>query len=310
MESIATAQYPQIVWKEGDKKLWNPIHRKALKNKPEERVRLRIIEYLIASGWSKHRISTEEALKNYKKDTLRTDIICYSQDFNPKILIECKAEHISLSGKTAEQAARYNQNVEAPFLLMTNGVEDFWYRIHRNDHSVKSLSSLPEILPQQLPDKQKRDFNYWKKRGFAGSKADPALRKWITSVMQYFDTDDAIIRHLRFKKSPSDLDLNHYYYIHEYGRESKTALTFLSTPFGGSRMIGILNSDGENKAVAEINLDLIFKKTSPNTSIYSSRGVNNIDLGKFTKKPVPDIQSRALADLAKLLEPIFDHFGP
>ncbi len=107
MPSVAESRYPQIVWREGEKRLWNPIHRKALKNLPEERVRLRTIEYLLDVGWSKHRISTEEAIGQIGDTSMRTDIICYTQQFVPKILVECKAEHIPISAKTAEQVARY-----------------------------------------------------------------------------------------------------------------------------------------------------------------------------------------------------------
>src|SRR5699024_6172861 len=85
MESMAKYMYPQIVWREGRKMLWNSIHRKALKNRPEERVRLRVIEYLLMQGWSKHRITTEEAIGNLADTSMRTDIICYNQQFKPNL---------------------------------------------------------------------------------------------------------------------------------------------------------------------------------------------------------------------------------
>ncbi|MDZ7716304.1 MAG: type I restriction enzyme HsdR N-terminal domain-containing protein [Balneolaceae bacterium] len=284
MESIAQFQYPQIVWCEGEKMLWNPIHRKALKNRPEERVRLRIIEYLIAAGWSKHRISTEEALKNYSRDTLRTDIICYSQDFDPKVLVECKAEHISLSEKTAEQVARYNRDVQAPYLLITNGVQDFWYNISLKDRKVHSLEDIPDILNAEANTEY--NFEYWTKRGFAGTSAEPELRKWINPFLKAYNHNKQSIRYLQFKKNPSDLNLNNYYHISKSDEipDSQIALCFLGTSFGGSRIIGILNSEGENKAVAEINLDLIFEDENPNTSIYSADGIQNIDLRKKLEK--------------------------
>lgn len=299
MESIAKFQYPQIVWREGEKLLWNPIHRKALKNRPEERVRLRIIEYLMSAGWSKHRISTEEALKNYTRDTLRTDIICYSQDFDPKILVECKAEHISLTEKTAEQVARYNRNVLAPFLLMSNGVEDHWYQISQEDHKVRSLDAIPEIL--NIPHSPEYDFEYWKKRGFAGSKAAPELRKWLKPFLGIYKKSDESIRYLQFKKSPSDFNLNSYYHISPTQQipASQIALGFLGTAFGGSRIIGILNSKGKNKAVAEINLDLFFEEEAPNASIYSADGVQNIDVAEKLRN------TSSTNNLTQLLESIF-----
>ncbi|NGP75198.1 type I restriction enzyme HsdR N-terminal domain-containing protein [Balneolaceae bacterium YR4-1] len=274
MESIARNQFPQFVWRDGEKHLWNPIHRKTLKNRPEERVRLRIIEALIRAGWSKHRISTEEAIKDYAESNLRTDIICYNQAFDPQILAECKAENISLTTKTAEQIARYNRNVQAPFLLITNGTTDFWYRIAPADGEVEQLESLPELL--SMPETTEEDFDYWQKRGFTGTKAVPPLRKWLLPVLEHYQaTDTAAIKYLRFEKSPSDLNLSHYYHIHSF-EDEKIAISFLGTAYGGTRMIAILNREGTNRAVAEVNLDLVFEGEEPDTSIYSAEGVRNV----------------------------------
>src|SRR5699024_1440801 len=116
-ESIAAFIYPEVVWRGRKKMLWNPIHRKPLRNRPEERVRLRIIEFLLLAGWSRHRISTEEAIGKWADSSMRTDIICYSRQFAPRLLIECRAEHIPLSRETAEQIARYIQ----PKMRLANG---------------------------------------------------------------------------------------------------------------------------------------------------------------------------------------------
>ncbi|MGK7369651.1 MAG: type I restriction enzyme HsdR N-terminal domain-containing protein [Candidatus Halalkalibacterium sp. M3_1C_030] len=274
MKSIAHNQFPTIVWRKEEKFLWNPIHRKTLKNRPEERVRLRIIEALIQAGWSKHRITTEEAIKDYAESNLRTDIICYNQGFDPQILAECKAENISLTTKTGEQIARYNQNVQAPYLLITNGNTDLWYRIAISTGEVEQLDTLPDLL--SMPETEPRNFDYWNKRGFAGSKALPALRKWLVPKLQQFHNHDTpSVRFLQFEKSPSDLNLSHYYQITSLENQ-KIALSFLNTPYGGTRMIAILNSDGTNRAVAEVNLDLIFEGEKPDTTIYSAEGVKNI----------------------------------
>lgn len=247
-------------------------------------MRLRIIEALIQSGWSKHRITTEEAIKDYAESKLRTDLICYNQGFEPQILAECKAENVSLTAKTAEQIARYNQNVQAPFLLITNGNTDLWYRIAISTGEVKQLETLPDLL--NMPDTKPRDFDYWNQKGFAGSKAHPALRKWLVPILQHYQTLDAHpAKYLQFDQSPSDLNLSHYYQITSF-EDLKIALSFLSTPYGGTRMIAILNSAGTNRAVAEVNLDLIFEGEKPDTTIYSAEGVKNLT---FTEKLSADL---------------------
>lgn len=276
MKNIASGHYPQVAWRDGQKKLWNPIQRKALKNLPEERVRLRILEYLVLSGWSKHRISTEEAIDLPQKETAhRTDLICYTKEFRPFLLVECKAENVKLSAQTAKQIARYNQKVGAPYLLLTNGKSDFWYQI-TEDASVSRLKNIPNELP--APQMPERDFNYWQQRGFAGKKANPALRKWLTPVLTktFSKSHSAPLQHLSFNNSPGDFDLNNYYRIFSPG-DYRLALTFTATPFGGSRLVGILNKDGKNEAVAEINLDLLFDGRTPNATIYWAGGPKNVD---------------------------------
>ena len=281
--SVAVNHFPQIVWRDEKKHLWNPIHRQALKNLPEERVRLRIVEYLMHGGWSKHRISTEESLPvPPDAPPLRTDIICYTNDITPFLLVECKAPAITLSAKTAEQIARYNQHVEAPFLLMTNGQRDFWYDLRNNDLE-KPLNAIPEALP--AVNRPKLNFDYWQSRGFAGHSAASDIRKWLNKTLPtfYLDSKSGELRHLSFKKSPSDLDLNNYYRLFA-GDSHRLALSFTATAFGGSRLIAILNTGGENRAVLEINFDLVFDDRVPNASVYHAGGIENIDITKWVSE--------------------------
>jgi len=292
MASIAKHIYPRIVWRDRKKKLWNPIHKKALKNLPEERVRLRIMEALIQRGWSKHRISTEEAIGKLGDTSMRTDLICYSQQFNPKLLVECKAEYVSISAKTAKQVARYNQKVGAPYLLMTNGISDFWYAINQESANVTPLNDHPDFLDFQQKQLQ-YDFGEWKKRGFAGEKASPELRLWLEETLPnlWLSSNGSKIHFLTFSKSPSDIDLNHYYRIVETSEGRRLALTTLNTAFGGNRLVIILNKENENKAVLEVNLDVLFAEKKGNSSVYSRQGIKTFDLSNYI-----DLESKTQVD--------------
>jgi hypothetical protein len=280
--SVASNQFPQIVWRNGEKKLWNPIHRKALKNRPEERVRLRILEYLICGGWSKHRISTEEMIGSVRKDDAkRTDLVCYTRGFEPWLLVECKAENIKLSAKTALQIAQYNRQIEAPYLLITNGKTDHWYSLEE-ENPMQPLSQIPEPLP--AIEKSLLDYSYeeWKTRGFAGSEACTALRSWLRQALQknLLPTEPSSLQYLSFKHRPADLDMNHYYQTYKL-ENCRMALGFIATEYGGSRLIAILNIKEENAAVMEINLDLLADDRAPNASVYWAGGKQNCDARPF-----------------------------
>lgn len=295
MSSIVEHTYPQVRWKGRTKKLWNPIHKKTLKNLPEERIRLRVIEYLVQAGWSRNRISTEEAIGEIGDTSMRTDIICYNRQFDPQLLVECKAEHIAISAKTAEQVARYNQKVGAPHLLMTNGVSDYWYKIEKGTHKVIEKKEAPDFLDREreIPI---YNFEYWKSRGFAGEKASPGLRKWFDNILPtfWFPDDQGSVRFLDFGKGPTDVDLSHYYVVVPVAGNRRLALTTINTAFGGNRMVIILNEDDENKAVLELNLDLLFDDKEGNSSLYSRSGIRTFDLRKYWKlREMEDLKSVA-----------------
>lgn len=304
MSSITQCIYPRLTWKQGEKRLWNPIHRKSLKNLPEERVRLRTVEYLLQSGWSKHRISTEEPVAGIKENALRTDLICYSQEFKPRLLVECKAGHVPISAKTAEQAARYNQRVEAPYLLLTNGWVDFWYAIAESNE-ITELQQPPTELNLRYRPPEFR-FQDWIDRGFAGEHASPELRKWIGQLLPqvWLDTHEDAVRFFNFTPSPTDISLNHYYRIRPVFEDSRIALTFLGTPTGENRLIGILNRQGSNKALLEINLGPLFKGEEENSSLYSTSGTVNFSLKRYW-----DLPGTASVDhLFELLVGLFEEF--
>src|SRR5699024_8808124 len=155
---------------------------KSLKNRPEERVRLQVVEFLLAGGWSPHRISTEEALDLPQKEALlRTDLICYNKQFEPLLLIECKAGQIKINQQTAHQIAGYNRYVLAPYLLMTNGLNDYWYRLNK-EQAEGPLDGIPDDLSIE-PKREDKSFAYWAKRGFAGKQAASSLRRWLTTAL-------------------------------------------------------------------------------------------------------------------------------
>lgn len=92
---------------------------------PEEWVRQHVISFLITEKnypISFIAVEKEIALNDLKK---RFDIVVYSKDLKPKILIECKAPYIELDREVMEQALRYNLNLQADFVMITNGMSDF-----------------------------------------------------------------------------------------------------------------------------------------------------------------------------------------
>ncbi|WP_185957202.1 type I restriction enzyme HsdR N-terminal domain-containing protein [Gracilimonas mengyeensis] len=279
MLSKALAQYPQFRFEQGKKKLWNPILKKAFVNRPEERVRLALVDYLTRkSEVSAHRIAFESPVKlESTANTSRTDLICYNKNFEPLLLAECKAPDIKLDEKAAVQIARYNQEVGAPYLLVSNGTFDFWFQ-----NQDKKATPMPEVPTSFQEQKQPHcDFNYWQQRVFLGEKLQPEIRKFaVKNCIQMFGDAHQPVKYLAFDGFSPELALEHYYRIFAFEKQAKIALTFSANPYGATHINGVLNQGGANTAFVSASLDLLTKAEHPNAEVHSSKGVQTIDLKK------------------------------
>lgn len=279
MFSKALAHYPQFRYSEGIKKLWNPILKKQFINRPEERVRLALIDYFtLSAGFSPHRIAFESPVKlNNAKNTSRTDIICYDKDFKPLLLAECKAPEIKLDEKAAIQVARYNQQVEAPYLLVSNGLLDFWFQSRQDE--VSNLNEVPPMFAEQ--NKRDRDFSYWQQRAFAGEKLTPEARLFAAEACnRMFGDARQPVKFLLFDDFSPEYALGHYYRIYSFREKVKIALSLSANPFGGTRLNGVLNQSGANTAFVTASLNLVAESVKANAEVHSARGTKTIDFSK------------------------------
>lgn len=100
------------------------IRKKWLILSPEEWVRQHVLNYLVtrknipASSIS---IEKELVLNDLRK---RYDIVVYTRELTPYLIVECKAPYIPLDKPVVEQALRYNLTIKAELLMITNGVSD------------------------------------------------------------------------------------------------------------------------------------------------------------------------------------------
>ncbi len=281
MFSKALSHYPQFRFSDGIKKLWNPILKKQFINRPEERVRLALIDYFtLSADFSAHRIAFESPVKlSSAKNTSRTDIICYDKDFTPLLLAECKASEVKLTEKAAVQIARYNQQVEAPYLLVSNGLLDFWFQAQQE--KVTPLKTPPAIFEEQ--SNIERDFNYWQQRTFSGEKLPPEARTFVTEACNnMFSHAHEPVKFLSFDDFSPEFALGHYYRIYAFQEKVKVALSFSANPYGGTRLNGVLNQSGANTAFVTASLDLIVEGEKANAEVHSSRGPSTIDFPKKT----------------------------
>ncbi len=277
MISISLNHFPQIRFTESEKQLWNPVLKKSYKHLPEERVRLKFVEYLILeAGFSKNRIAFESPVSLPRdKSSSRSDIICFDDDFKPLLLVECKAPGIQLDEKTAVQVARYNTKVEAPYLMVTNGLRDFWFE-SRNDEII-FLEEVPEPFSPSIELHQ--EFSYWQDRGFAGTIDEPIVKKWIVENCNqlYIETSNPA-HYFDFNGTEPDLQLPNFYQVLMINEQTRLAVALTSTPFGATKFNAILNQGGQNVGLLSASLDIIASDQLENTMIQNATGIKMVDL--------------------------------
>lgn len=277
MLSKTLHHYPQITFNGDEKLLWNPVLKKSFKNLPEERVRLKLAEYLVLeAGFSKARISFESPVNLPKdKSNSRTDLICYDSDFKPLLLVECKAPEIKLDAKVALQIARYNQKIEAPLLLVTNGVSDYWFS--EKDGALSFLDEIPEAFQPSTEPEQ--TFEKWSKRGFMGKHSDIESQTWLLETCtELYLHPDSYPLFFNFDGASPELGLANYYRIFDIDEYTQLALALTSTPFGSTKLNAILNTNGENVALLSVSIDLLASEETQNAILQSAKGIQSIDM--------------------------------
>jgi len=124
--------------------IFDKLRKKYVALTPEEWVRQHFVHFLIdQKKYPETLIAIEKQLtiNNLKK---RTDILIFNSDGKPEVVIECKAPSIKISQKTFDQIARYNLQLKADFLIVTNGLTHFYCKMDFKNKTYIFLKNLPD----------------------------------------------------------------------------------------------------------------------------------------------------------------------
>ena len=109
---------------------------------PEEWVRQHVLAFLSETlGYPLGCMAVEHRL-TLNGMPRRADVVCFTADQTPRLLVECKAPNVALSQDAVNQAARYNLVLKVPVLLVTNGMQHAAYEVDPGGLS-RHLQALP-----------------------------------------------------------------------------------------------------------------------------------------------------------------------
>ena len=134
----------QITQQASNHLIFDAIRKKYVALTPEEWVRQHFVHYLTGHlHYPKVWISIEGALLvNGKKK--RADIVVYGRDGQPFLVVECKSYDVKLGAATFQQSSLYNYTLQAPYLVITNGMKHYCCHINRQQQTFEFQSGLPE----------------------------------------------------------------------------------------------------------------------------------------------------------------------
>jgi hypothetical protein len=137
--------YAIKIRKEDDhEQILDVLRRKYVALTPEEWVRQHFIHYLIEHKHYPATLLANEVKLQVGDKVLRADSVLYSTTLQPRMIIEYKAPHISITQKTFDQISTYNLLLHADYLVVSNGIRHYICRMDYEQQKYVFLEDIPE----------------------------------------------------------------------------------------------------------------------------------------------------------------------
>ena len=132
--------------------IFDPLRKKDVPRTPEEEVRQWFIGVLrdnmdvpvhMMMSEVPMRVATPSGIKPY-----RADIVVYSREAAPLMVVECKRPSVRLKRETALQALRYASLMDVGWIAITNGSSTYIFK--KEEGVFKAVDSLPGYLEMNV----------------------------------------------------------------------------------------------------------------------------------------------------------------
>lgn len=125
------------------KYIFDNIRKRYVVLTPEEWVRQNFIAYLINDKkYPASLIAVEMPLKINRLEK-RADIVLFSRQGLPMIIVECKSPDVKISQKVFDQAALYNFDLKVKHLIISNGMIHYCAELNHMERKWKLLPEIP-----------------------------------------------------------------------------------------------------------------------------------------------------------------------
>ncbi|MEX0275159.1 MAG: type I restriction enzyme HsdR N-terminal domain-containing protein [Flavobacteriaceae bacterium] len=125
--------------------IFDVIRKKFVVLQPEEWVRQHVVHHLL---WEKRfpmghiQVERQLMVNGLRK---RYDVLVYNPDGSIHLLVECKAPTTVIDQRTFDQIARYNLQLKATYLMVTNGLQHYYCEMDYLGEKYQFLRHIPDF---------------------------------------------------------------------------------------------------------------------------------------------------------------------
>ena len=130
---------------ENKRYIFDIIRKKFVLLTPEEWVRQHTIHFLLKEKHYSQSLMSVEKRIYINHLTKRYDIVIYRSDGSIFLVVECKAPQVAITQEVFDQIARYNMQLQAENLMITNGLQHIFYQVDLLKQAYVFLRELPEF---------------------------------------------------------------------------------------------------------------------------------------------------------------------
>jgi type I site-specific restriction endonuclease len=146
MEALNLPTYFFKIKEEKEKKyVFDEVRRRYVALTPEEWVRQHMIRFLNLTRNYPLSLFSIEKKHVHNRMARRCDFVIYDRLGYPLMIVECKAPAVEIGQQVFDQASRYNQQLKAPYLLITNGKKHFCCKVNVDNHGFEFLTDIPSF---------------------------------------------------------------------------------------------------------------------------------------------------------------------
>lgn len=125
--------------------IFDPIRKLWVALTPEEWVRQHFINYLLTDRMVPPGLIAIEKQIKVNRLARRCDIVVFRQAGKPIMIVECKSPQVSIGREALGQALRYNLALNIDYLVLTNGLAHYCFKLDYAKHTGNQMKYIPSF---------------------------------------------------------------------------------------------------------------------------------------------------------------------